>query len=110
MTAASWSALLLFAAGLLHSFSLMCRKLPPVRRSPVYPAAPLGRGALDVSWILIFLAGIRLAFGLSVWLGIVATGIYFVVLPFVFQPPLARLLGFRNLRHYLDTVDKGCRR
>jgi len=106
MTPATWSALLLLAAGLIHSFSLMCRKLPPARRPAVYPSTPLGRGAIDLVWIVLFLAGIRLAFGLSTWLGIVAALIYFVVLPFVFQPSLARMLGFRNLRDYLDTVDR----
>jgi hypothetical protein len=106
MTPATWSALLLLAAGLLHSCSLMCRKLPPARRPAVYPSTPLGRGAIDLAWIVLFLAGIRLAFGLSLWLGIVAAIIYFAVLPFVFQPSLARLLGFRNLRDYLDTVDR----
>jgi hypothetical protein len=106
MTPATWSALLLLAAGLIHSFSLMCRKLPPARRPDIYPASPLAQGALNLSWIILFLAGIRLAIGLSVWLGVMAIIIYFVVLPFVFQPSLARMLGFRGLRDYLDTVDK----
>lgn len=107
MTPATWSAILLLAAGLFHSFSLMCRKLPPKRRPAAYPSTPLGRGVIDVGWIVLFLSGIRLAFGLSPWLGIVAAIIYFVVLPFVFQPSLARMLGFCNLRDYLDAVDKG---
>lgn len=106
MTSATWSALLLLAAGLLHSFSLMCRKLPPTRRPALYPSTPLAQGALNSGWIVLFLAGIRLAFGLSLWLGVVGTIIYFMVLPFVFQPSLARMLGFRGLRDYLDTVDK----
>ena len=107
MTPATWSALLLLTAGLLHSCSLMCRKLPPERRPACYPVAPLGRGAVDLGWIILFLAGIRLAFSLSLWLGIVAALIYFIVLPFVFQPSLARMLGFRNLRDHLDTVERG---
>jgi hypothetical protein len=106
MTPATWSALLLLAAGLVHSFSLMCRKLPPKRHPAVYPAGPLGRGAIDLAWIVLLLAGIRLAFSLSPWLGILGAIIYFVVLPFVFQPSLARMMGFRNLRDYLDTVDR----
>jgi hypothetical protein len=106
MTPATWSALLLLAAGLIHSFSLMCRKLPPKRRPTSYPSTPPGRGAIDLVWIVLFLTGIRLAFSLSLWLGIVAAIIYFVALPFVFQPSLARMLGFRNLRDYLDTVDR----
>jgi hypothetical protein len=106
MTPATWSALLLLAAGLIHSFSLMCRKLPPARRPDIYPASPLAQGALNLSWIILFLAGIRLAIGLSGWLGVMAIIIYSVVLPFVFQPSLARMLGFRGLRDYLDTVDK----
>ena len=106
MTSATWSALLLLAAGLLHSFSLMCRKLPPKRHHAIYPSTPLGRGAIDLGWIVLFLAGIHLALSLSPWLGVVAAIIYFVVLPFVFQPSLARMLGFRNLRDYLDTVGR----
>lgn len=110
MTPATWSALLLLAAGLLHSFSLMCRKLPPTRRPVGYPSTPLAQGALNLCWIFLFLAGIRLAFGLSLWLGLMATIIYFLVLPFVFQPSLARMLGFRSLRDYLDSVDPGGQR
>jgi hypothetical protein len=106
MTPATWSALLLLVAGLVHSFSLMCRKLPPKRHPAFYPFTPFGRGALNLAWIVLFLAGIRLALSLAPWLGIVAAIIYFVVLPFVFQPSLARMLGFRNLRDYLDTVDR----
>jgi hypothetical protein len=106
MTPVTWSALLLLAAGLAHSFSLMCRKLPPKRHPTVYPSKPLGRGAINFVWIILFLTGIRLAFSLSFWLGIMAALIYFIVLPFVFQPSLARMLGFRNLRDYLDTVER----
>lgn len=106
MTPATWSALLLLAAGLIHSFCLMCRKLPPAHRPGIFPDPPLAQGALNLSWIILFLAGIRLAFGLSPWLDITAVIVYFVVLPFVFQPSLARMLGFRGLRDYLDTVDK----
>lgn len=105
MTPATQSALLLFAAGLIQSFSLMCHKLPAERLPKAFPSHPLGRMAINLVWILLFLAGIRLALVLSIQLGIVAAILYFVVLPFVFQPPLARMLGFRNLREYLVTID-----
>lgn len=106
MTDATWSALLLFSAGLLHSFSLICRKLPASRLPSFYPATPVGRGLIDAAWIILFLVGIRLAFVLSLWLGLIALAIYFVGLPFLFQPPLVRMIGFRSFRDYLDTVDR----
>lgn len=106
MTPATQSALLLLAAGLIHSFSLMCHKLPAGRQPAFYPRQPLLRTAINLIWLLLFLAGIRLALALSTTLGIVAAILYFVVLPFVFQPPLAKMLGFRDLRDYLATTDR----
>jgi hypothetical protein len=106
VTPATLSALLLFAAGFIHSLSFMCRKLPPGRRPAIYPKRMLERGLLDVSWVLLLVWGMVIAFSLSRLLGGAAALIYFVVLPFAFQPALARLLGYRNLRHYLDEVEK----
>ncbi len=106
MTPATQSALLLLAAGLIHSFSLMCRKLPAGRTPAFYPRPLLLRTAVDLAWLLLFLAGIRLAFQLSTMLGVVAAALYFVALPFVFQPPLARMLGFRDLRDYVESTEK----
>lgn len=106
-TPATASALLLLAAGLLHSFSLMCRKLPPARRPKRYPNAPPAQAAIDLTWVALFLAGMRLAWGLSAVLGITAAVTYFAVLPFAFQPPMARMLGFANFKEYLDTVERG---
>jgi hypothetical protein len=106
MTPATQSALLLLAAGLIHSFCLMCHKLPAARQPAFYPRQPLARTAINLVWILLFLAGIRLALALSTALGIAAAIIYFVVLPFVFQPPLARMLGFNDLQEYLNLTDR----
>lgn len=106
MTPATQSALLLLAAGLIHSFSLMCRKLPAERHPAFYPRRPLLRTAIDLVWVLLFLAGIRLAFTLATTLGIVAALLYFIALPFVFQPPLAKMLGFRDLRDYVETAER----
>jgi hypothetical protein len=106
LTLATLCALLLLAAGLLHSYSFMCRKLPPGRRPGFYPRRRNLQLAIDALWITLFLAALVLAFVLSVRLGIVAILLYFLALPFALQPPLARLLGFRSLRHYLEEIDK----
>ncbi|BCR04014.1 hypothetical protein DESUT3_10830 [Desulfuromonas versatilis] len=101
------SALLLFLAALLHSFSFMCRKLPAGRRPRLYPGSGGARVLLDLTWLLLFLTGAWLALQISTTLGILAAVVYFVVLPFVFQPPMARMMGFASLRAYLETVDRG---
>ncbi len=106
MTPATLSALLLMAAGLLHSFSFMCRKLPPERCPRLYPRHRGGQIALDLGWVGLFLTGISLALLLSTPLGITAGLIYFIALPFVFQPSLARMLGFKDLQDYVDTIDR----
>lgn len=107
MTAATLSALLLLAAGLLQSFSLMCHRLPAARRPELYPHSDLGRIALNGAWLLLLVTGAVIAFRLDLRLGGVGLAIYFIVLPFVFQLPMARMLGFKNFRDYLDTVDRG---
>lgn len=107
MNDATLSALLLLVAGLLHSISLMCRQLPQPRRPALYPRRALSQGLIDLTWFILFLYGAALAFTLSLWLGVAASAIYFFVLPFVFQPPLAQMFGFKNLREYLDAVDRG---
>lgn len=109
MTPATLCALLLLAAGLLHSASFMCRKLPPARRPQWYPKRKLEQILLDLSWICLLIWGLGGAFWLSTPLGLTAAVVYFVALPFALQPPMARLLGYRNLRHFLDTVDRGKR-
>lgn len=106
MTPATASALLLLAAGLLHSFSYMCRKLPRSRRPSLYPRHPSAQIALDVLWIALLLVGLSLAFALSPILGATAVVIYFVALPFVFQPPIARMMGFKGLRDYLEATGR----
>lgn len=107
MTAATVCALLLLAAGLVHSASFMCRKLPLARRPGWYPKRPFEQTLLDLSWICLLIWALGIAFRLSTTLGMAALAIYFIALPFALQPPMARLLGFRNLRHFLDLVDKG---
>jgi hypothetical protein len=106
MNAATVSALLLFTAGLLQSLRLLCQRLPPQRRPAHFP---IQRGALliyDLVWIGLCGGGFFLAFSRGTVLGLFALAIYFVVLPFVFQLPLARLLGFPSFRAYLDAVDR----
>ncbi len=106
MTPATLSALLLMVAGLLHSFSFMCRKLPRQRQPKLYPHRRGGQIALDLSWVGLFLAGISLAFRLSTPLGVAAVLLYFIALPFAFQPSLARMMGFNDLQDYVDTLDR----
>lgn len=106
MTTATASALLLVMAGLLHSFSYMCRKLPRSRRPPAYPRHPSAQIALDALWIVLLLAGLKLAFDISLPLGGIAVAIYFIALPFVFQPPLAKMMGFRDLKDYLEATGR----
>ncbi len=109
MTQATLCALLLVAAGLLHSASFMCRKLPAARRPGWYPQGSGSAALLDLAWITLLIWAQALAFGLSTTLGLTAAAVYFVVLPFALQPPMARLLGFRSLRHYLEVVEQGRR-
>lgn len=104
MTTATLSALLLLAAAFVHSFSYMSRKLPVKYRHRLYPSRTGGQLLIDATWLILFFTGIRLAFSLSTALGITAGVIYFVALPFVYQPMLAKLLGFKNMRDYLQTL------
>lgn len=106
MSPATLCALLLLAAGLLHSASFMCRKLPVARRPAWYPKRKLEQALLDLSWICLLIWALGAAFRLSVSLGFAALAIYFIALPFILQPPMARLLGFRSLRHYLDLIER----
>jgi len=105
MSEASLSAILLFAAALIQSTSYLCKKLPAARCPAWYPRARLARTLLDLCWILLFAVGAMAAFRISPWLALVAGLLYFLVLPFVFQPTLARLLGFRNLRALVEYLD-----
>ncbi len=100
------AVLFLMAGGFLHSFSLMCRKLPPERRPSIYPRRLFEVIALNGAWILLAATGLGQAFSLSLTAGFVAIAIYFLVLPFVFQPTLARMMGFANLREYVEATSK----
>jgi hypothetical protein len=100
------AVLFLMAGALLHSFSLMCRKLPPERRPAAYPRRGFEQILLNIAWILLAATGLRQAFLLSFTADFVAIGIYFLVLPFVFQPALARAMGFRSLREYVEATNR----
>jgi hypothetical protein len=106
MITATITALLLAAAAFLQSLALMCRKLPENRRPAIYPTEKLPRLMFDIAWIPLFAVGILYAFQLGgILLGVVALGIYFVILPFVFQLPLATMLGFKNFKAYLKATE-----
>lgn len=107
MNNATLSALLLFVASLLQSFSFMCHKLPEQRRPPLYPQGAWPRLALNGAWMLLLGVGLYLAFGVDPRLGVIALILYFIVLPFAFQIPMARMMGFKSFRDYLATVDRG---
>jgi len=105
MSSATISALLLFMAALLQSASYLCNKLPAERRPEWFPRERLTHNLFDLGWILLFIAGVALAFKLNLWLGVVAVTLYFLGLPFVFQPALARLMGYRDLRDLVDDLE-----
>jgi len=102
---ATLAAILLIAAGIIHNYSFMCRKLKPEELKVFYPVTPLGKLSFDLSWMLMAAAGLYLTFALSKILAAVAAAIYFLLLPFVLQPPLARLLGFSSLAEYVEHID-----
>jgi hypothetical protein len=106
MIAATITALLLAAAGFLQSLALMCRKLPEKKRPAIYPTEKMPRLLFDIAWIPLFAVGIIYAFQLGgALLGVIALGIYFVVLPFVFQLPMATMLGFKSFKDYLKATE-----
>lgn len=100
------AAVLLICAGIIHNYSFMCRKLAPSELKVAYPTSQFGKLLLDSSWMLMVAAGLYLTYRLSLVLSAVATVIYFLLLPFLLQPPLARLLGFRNLSEYVRHIDR----
>ncbi len=106
LNSATLAAVLLICAGIIHNYSFMCRKLNPEGLKVFYPSSAAGKLLLDASWILLAAAGLYLTFHLSVVLSAVAAAIYFLLLPFVLQPPLARLLGFRSLAEYVEHIDR----
>jgi len=105
MNDATLSAVLLLLAGGLHSFCHLCRKLPESRRPALYPREGSMQSLFSFSWVPLFALGAYLAFRISPTLSLVAGLIYFFVLPFVFQIPMVRLLGFESFRRYVETVD-----
>jgi hypothetical protein len=103
---ATLAAILLICAGIIHNYSFMCRKLKASELKVFYPQTASGKLLFDFSWMLIAAAGLFLTYGLSVVLAALAAAIYFLLLPFVLQPPLARLLGFKCLAAYVEHIDQ----
>lgn len=101
---ASLAAISLTAGAVLHSYACMCRKLPPLRKGR-YPQSRVLQLLLELAWIL--LAGFAF---LCAWLlqgyylGLSAV-LYFIVLPILIQPAMAKQFGFYNLREYVEAVD-----
>lgn len=103
---ATLAAVLLICAGIIHNYSFMCRKLKPEDLKVFYPTSPVGKLVFDASWILMATVGLYLTFNLSMLLSAIAVAIYFLLLPFILQPPLARLLGFNSLADYVNQIDR----
>ena len=106
MSTATQAALLLLGAGWLQSFVYICSKVPPERLPPGYPKSGSSLALLNLTWIVMFGAGLILTLGISPWLALLGGILYFAVLPFVFQLPLVKLFGFRNYREFIDLVDE----
>ena len=106
LNSATLAAVLLICAGIIHNYSFMCRKLKPSELKIFYPKSTVGRLLFDTGWISMAAAGLYLTFNLSMVLSAVAGVIYFLILPFLLQPPLARLLGFRSLSEYVKHIDQ----
>ena len=106
MSTATLSAIFLSLAALIQSASYLCNKLPEARRPQWYPRDRLSRTMLEISWILLFLLGAAGAFRVDPWLGLLGLALYFLALPFLFQPALARLLGFSSLAELVDFIDR----
>jgi len=105
MSEPTLSAVLLFLAALVQSSCYLCHKLPESRRPAWFPADRLSIVMFNITWVLLFGYGAFLAWKITPWLGLVAALFYFLVLPFVFQSALARLLGFRSLRELVAYLD-----
>ena len=99
------AAVLLICAGIIHNYSFMCRKLPKEKLKIPYPSSTVGMLLFDLSWLLMVAYGFYLTLQISTMLGMVAAGIYFLLFPFLLQPPLARLLGFRSLSDFVNSTD-----
>ncbi len=106
MNDATLSALSLLLGGALHSFCHMCRKLPEDKRPAFYPEQGNMQIMFNFAWVMLFAVGAFMAFRISTSLSLVAGLIYFFVLPFVFQIPIARMIGFKSFTDYVKTVDK----
>ncbi len=100
------AAILLLCAGIIHNYSFMCRKVPKGALKVSYPTSQIGQLLLDLSWLLMAMAGLLICYQISEILCLIAAGIYFLLLPFLLQPHLARLLGFNSLTDYVETIDK----
>lgn len=106
LNSATLAAILLIAAGILHNYSFMCRKLPSAELKVSYPATAVGKLLFDLGWMVLAASGLYLTLRLSFVLCAVATALYFLLLPFLLQPALARLLGFASLADYVSYIDR----
>lgn len=100
------AAVLLVSAGVIHNYSFMCRKLPPEHINVAYPDFMTGKILLNLSWVAMALYGFLLCYNISLLLCGAAVAIYFLVLPFLLQPLLARMLGFSSLTEYVNRIDQ----
>jgi hypothetical protein len=103
---ATLAAVLMIVAGIIHNYSFMCRKLEPEELQVFYPNSPIGKLIFDTGWMVLAMTGLYLTFTLSLVLSALAAAIYFLLLPFLLQPPLARLLGFKNLTEYIEHIER----
>ncbi len=97
---ATLAAVILLGAGIIHNYSFMCRKLAAKKLSHYYPASLLGKTLFNLSWVGMAGYGLVLCSQLSTALFWFAALFYFLALPFLLQPQLARLLGFSSLTEY----------
>ncbi len=100
------AAIILLCAGVIHNYSFMCRKVPAATLNAYYPATPSGKFLFNLSWMSMAGYGFLLCSKISTLLFWVAVAVYFLLLPFLLQPQLARLLGFKSLSDYIATVDE----
>ncbi len=84
----------------------MCRKVPATALRAFYPATPAGKFLFNLSWMSMAGYGFLLSSKISTLLFWVAVAVYFLLLPFLLQPQLARLLGFSSLSDYVACVDR----
>jgi hypothetical protein len=101
---ASIAAVCLASAAILHSYVYMCRKLPAVQKGR-YPQNGLLQTLLDLLWIILAACGFLCAWLIKGYMLGFAAVLFFIVLPLVIQPALAKMFGYHNLRAFLEAAD-----